>query len=134
MDLKSSTVRVNLSPAAGFCIKSKTLQSAVCKVSSQSQSATKLDGTPSPASLTSLPGTLSIAKGTKVFVNIAWDSNVPPPPEGNEEAVQKAMRGEEELDESVEQGWFVPVVVSEPRTDIDKCEFNSYLWLNRMPL
>ena len=69
----------------------------------------------------------------KVFVNVAWDANVPPPPEGSEEAIQRAMRGEEELDESTEQGWFVPVVVSEPRIDKDKGELNRPLWLSWCP-
>ncbi|KAJ3553047.1 hypothetical protein NM688_g3826 [Phlebia brevispora] len=119
MDPNSGTVRVDLTPAAGFCIKSKTLQAAVCKVSAHSQQSTKLDA-PLSGSLGSVPGTLSVPKGTKVFINIAWDANVPPPPEGNEEAIQNAMRGEEELDENTEKGWFVPVIVSEPRSDADK--------------
>ena len=32
------------------------------------------------------------------------------------------MRGEEEFDDSSESAWFVPVIVSEPRSDIDKGE------------
>ena len=68
---------------------------------------------------------LTVPKGCKIFVNIAWDANVPPPPEGSEDAIQKVMSGEGELDEgalATGRGWFVPVVVSEPRSDADKGE------------
>ncbi|KAH9921101.1 uncharacterized protein B0H18DRAFT_1021886 [Fomitopsis serialis] len=51
--------------------------------------------------------TLPIPKGVKVFVNIAYDPN-------------RAMLGEDVLDADNAQGWFVPVVVSEPRQDTDK--------------
>lgn len=89
-------IRVTLSPSAGFCIKSVALNSST-KVSQ---------------------------KGIKLFINIAWDENVPPPPHGSEQAVQDAMHGrEDEQDEgALKDGtWFVPVVVSEPREDSDKC-------------
>lgn len=57
-------------------------------------------------------------------MNIAWDANVPPPPEGSEEAIQKAMTGEEP-DVDDEEQWFVPVVVSEPRSAVDKGEHRA---------
>ena len=122
MDLQPQTIRVKLSPTPGYCVKSTALQNAVCKVSSkpiiepESLNPIIIGG---PAA----SGTLNISKGAKVFVNIAWDSNVPPPPEGNEEMIQRAMRGEEEIDdESLIEGggWFVPVIVSEPREVLDK--------------
>jgi PIH1 N-terminal domain len=60
-----------------------------------------------------------VQKGLKVFVNIAWDSNVPPPPEGSEEVIQKAMLGEH-LDDLNPEGWYIPVIVSGGRQDKDK--------------
>ncbi|KAG2152807.1 pre-RNA processing PIH1/Nop17-domain-containing protein [Suillus clintonianus] len=63
----------------------------------------------------------------KLFLNIAWDANVPPPPTETEDVIQKAMRGED-------VGWFVPVIVSDLRHDKDKvgrpalvvdCVFNT---------
>ena len=60
-----------------------------------------------------------VPKGLKVFVNIAWDANVPPPPEGSEEVIQKAMLGED-LDDLNPEGWYVPVIVSDGRQDKDK--------------
>ena len=62
---------------------------------------------------------IPIAQGFKVFVNIAWDEQVPAPPEGNEEVIQRAMKGEE-IDEPNVDAWYVPVVVSEGRLDTDK--------------
>ena len=119
--MDGQTVRVNLSPKPGFCIKSSALESAVCKISPSRPSANKsIEG-----SAALIPNTISIPEGTKVFVNIAWDANVPPPPEGSEDAIQKAMSGEGEFDEEAlvsGRGWFVPVIVSEPRSDIDKGE------------
>ena len=49
---------------------------------------------------------------------------VPPPPEGSEEVIQRAMRGEEEIHENNEEAWFVPVIVSDPRSDVDKGEYH----------
>ncbi|OAX40762.1 hypothetical protein K503DRAFT_736928 [Rhizopogon vinicolor AM-OR11-026] len=63
-----------------------------------------------------------------IFINIAWDSNVPPPPPASEDAIQKAMLGE------LNNAWFVPVIVSDLRDDKDKagqpslvidCVFNT---------
>ncbi|PBK92670.1 hypothetical protein ARMGADRAFT_1013211 [Armillaria gallica] len=53
--------------------------------------------------------------GMKVFINIAWDANVPSPPPASNEVIQRAMQGEDD-----DEGWYVPVVVSEPRGDVDK--------------
>ncbi|KAJ7353442.1 pre-RNA processing PIH1/Nop17-domain-containing protein [Mycena albidolilacea] len=92
-----SKVQVALKPTAGFCIKSATLQPAVLKLAS------------------SVP---PVPSQRKIFINIAWDSQVPPPPEGNEEAIQRAMHSEDE--HLNPDAWFVPVVVSEARQDTDK--------------
>ncbi|TCD62243.1 hypothetical protein EIP91_007139 [Steccherinum ochraceum] len=111
-------VRVSLAPSPGYCFKSAALSSLLANVSS-----------PPPS-----PGTLAIQTGVKVFVNVAWDPNVPPPPDASEDAIRRAMLGEEappltrdvsfkdvlKDDGKDEEEWTVPVVVSEPRQDIDK--------------
>ncbi|GJE95821.1 pre-RNA processing PIH1/Nop17-domain-containing protein [Phanerochaete sordida] len=110
--MDARTVRVDLSPKPGFCIKTTTLQSATFKVSPSVDK-----------SQTVVSDAVTIPRGMKVFVNVAWDANVPPPPEGSEEMIQKAMLGELETDEDAlasGRAWFVPVIVSEPRMDSDK--------------
>ena len=92
------SVAVHLSPSPGFCIKSAALQPAILSIKNES---------------------VQVQKGLKIFVNIAWDNNVPPPPESNEEAIQRAMQGQD-ADKRNADGWFVPVVVSEGRQDTDK--------------
>jgi len=108
----SSNITVTLKPTAGFCIKSTTLQPAVYTPASTS---------PAPGSNSLEPANvpIPILQGHKIFVNICWDSNVPPPPEGSEDVIQRAMKGEE-VDEHNLDGWFVPVVVSEGRQELDK--------------
>ncbi|KAJ7689518.1 pre-RNA processing PIH1/Nop17-domain-containing protein [Mycena olivaceomarginata] len=105
-----SKVQVALKPTAGFCIKSATLQPAVLKLASSVP--------PGPNSLEPQSTSLAVPIQRKVFINIAWDSQVPPPPEGNEEAIQRAMYSEDE--HLNPDAWFVPVVVSEARQDTDK--------------
>lgn len=107
-----ATVAVTLSPKAGFCVKTTTLQATVYRPKGS-------DSKPKPNSLEPKNGPITVAKGSKVFINIAWDANVPPPPEGSEEAIQRAMQGED-IDELNPDGWYVPVVVSEGRQDTDK--------------
>lgn len=52
----------------------------------------------------------------KLFVNIAWDKNVPPPPpNATEEAIQEAMVGRGD--------YYVPVIISETREDLDKGDY-----------
>lgn len=94
-----ATSSVTLNPIPAFVVKSTTLQQSLHKNGTQ------------------------IPKGLKVFVNIAWDSNVPPPPQGSEDVIQKAMHGEDldSVDNLNPDGWYVPTVVSEGRQDTDKC-------------
>ncbi|KAJ6553989.1 pre-RNA processing PIH1/Nop17-domain-containing protein [Mycena vulgaris] len=122
----ASRLPVSLKPTAGFCLKSSTLQETVLKISSAVR--------PSPNSLEPQSKSIVVPKGLKVFINIAWDPNVPPPPEGNEEAIQRAMRGEDDADHLNPDAWFVPVVVSDAKQDTDKagnpslvfdCVYNS---------
>jgi len=91
---------VTLKPTPGFCIKSFSLRDGVYT--------------------TGVSGSrINVPKGLKVFVNICWDSKVPPPPEASEDAIRRAMIGED-ADDFNPDGWYVPVVVSEGRQDTDK--------------
>jgi hypothetical protein len=103
----SSITAIPLSPLPGFCVKTKALQETV------------VPGTATSASSDALGTTPNTPIALKVFINIAWDANVPPPPLGSEDAIQKAMRGED-FDELNPNGWFVPVIVSDLRDDKDK--------------
>ncbi|KAJ3773294.1 pre-RNA processing PIH1/Nop17-domain-containing protein [Lentinula raphanica] len=98
---------VSLKPIAGFCIKTTTVQPSSYTPSSLKRS------------LNAQTDSTHIPSGFKIFVNVAWDANVPPPPDGNEEAIQRAMRGDD-LDKGNLDNWFVPVIVSEGRFDTDK--------------
>ena len=111
----SATVRVDLAPKAGFCVKSSCLTAAVLPP----------PPTPSPSNsnlLEPTPGPIPVPKGLKVFVNIAWDPHVPPPPEGNEDAIKRAIQGED-VDKNDPSVWYVPVIVSNGRQDTDKGTF-----------
>lgn len=132
-----SFTQVTLKPSPGFCIKSTTLEpgllpppaSSPANVQLQKQGASSAGGLLEPA-VQPIP----VPKGTKVFVNICYDKNVPAPPDASEEAIQRAIKGaipDEALDEDglkesarvtekEEEEWYVPVVVSEPRVDKDK--------------
>jgi hypothetical protein len=100
-----SPISVTLKPIAGFCIKSTGLEDGVYSIPPSEQG---------PSSHIAAP------KGIKVFINVCFDDNVPPPPEGSEEVIQRAMKGEEAAMDDRE--WFVPVVVSHAREDTDKGE------------
>jgi hypothetical protein len=102
-----SSIRLN--PLPGFCLKSKALQDAVVPSTATSFSDTL-------GSISNAPFT--VPKGLKVFINIAWDSNVPPPPPASEDEIQNAMLGE--YFDQLNNGWFVPVIVSDLRDDKDK--------------
>ncbi|KAF8064117.1 pre-RNA processing PIH1/Nop17-domain-containing protein [Lyophyllum atratum] len=107
-----SKTPISLKPVAGFCVKTSTLQPTVFTQSKGSQ--------PQPKNvLEPVQSAVPIPAGFKVFVNIAWDPNVPPPPPGSEEVIQRAMQGED-VDERNPDGWYVPVVVSDGRQDKDK--------------
>ena len=98
------TINVNVSPSPGFCIKSKLLQPGILNVTSSHQSAHK----PVP-----------VPQGLKVFVNVAWSKDVPPPLDGVEKAVEFAMHGHE-LDLKSGEGSPIPVFASDGRLDSDK--------------
>ena len=108
-----STVRIDLAPKAGFCIKSSSLSPKVLLP----------PPSPKPSSNSNLlepaPSPIPVPKGLKVFVNIAWDPHVPPPPEGDEDAIKRAMQGQD-IDEKNPSEWYVPVIVSNGRQVTDK--------------
>lgn len=82
----ASNVTINISPSPGFCIKSKVLH-----LEEQAHR-------PVP-----------ISEGLKVFVNIAWSKDVPPPLDGIEKASEFAARDSP-----------IPVFASNGRLDTDK--------------
>ncbi|KIM58235.1 hypothetical protein SCLCIDRAFT_28262 [Scleroderma citrinum Foug A] len=104
-------VPVALNPVPGFCLKSRSTNDTVVHATAAVDSQ---GAQPTPAS-TLIP----VPKGLKVFVNIAWDANVPPPPQGSEDTIQNAMKGLD-IDESDPKGWFVPLVLSDARQEHDK--------------
>ncbi|KII90276.1 hypothetical protein PLICRDRAFT_138848 [Plicaturopsis crispa FD-325 SS-3] len=107
----SATTRVTLSPTPGFCVKSTALVDCIYSDAPNSN----LSASTSASALAGQPVQTRIPKGFKVFVNVAWDKNVPAPPQVPEDVVQRAMRGED-----VEEDWYVPVVVSKGRQDVDR--------------
>ncbi|TFK83862.1 hypothetical protein K466DRAFT_655013 [Polyporus arcularius HHB13444] len=113
--MASATTQVHLAPSAGFCVKSSAQNTVSVP-------------TKDPA----VP--ITIPAGLKIFVNIAWDANVPPPPDGSDAAIERAMADNTPVEADQASQWFVPVIVSEPRFDTDKagkpsavfdCVFNS---------
>ncbi|KAF5325404.1 hypothetical protein D9619_009678 [Psilocybe cf. subviscida] len=99
-----SVVSLSLAPRAGFCIKTTTLEGANLPISHEKS------GAP-----TSIPG------GLKVFVNIAWDVNAPPSPQGSEEAIERVLNGEEDdIEEESMGGLYIPAILSPLREDRDK--------------
>ncbi|KAG6902941.1 hypothetical protein C0995_009333 [Termitomyces sp. Mi166 len=100
------TTSIQLKPTAGFCIKSTVTHPAVAPP----------DNAPN---LLEPQAPVHIPVGLKVFVNIAWDPNVPRPPPGNEDLIRRAIQGQD-VDERNPDAWYVPVVVSNGRHDKDK--------------
>ncbi|KAJ7145925.1 pre-RNA processing PIH1/Nop17-domain-containing protein [Mycena epipterygia] len=115
-----SRIPVSLKPIPAFCIKSSTLEPCLVKVAPPVPSG--------PNSLEPRSTSIAIPKGQKVFINIAWAAEVPAPPEGNEEAIQRAMLGEDDTDHLNPDAWFVPVVVSDPKQDTDKAGKSSLVF------
>ena len=126
-----SHVRIQLAPKAGFCIKTTTLAPAVLPAPPASLPKPTSDSAPPNARLEPPAGPIPVPQGRKVFVNIAWDPNVPPPPEGTEEDVRRAMEGTDYVAKSEEGGWYVPVIVSNAREDVDKgvhiCAYDKHI-------
>ncbi|KAI0324895.1 hypothetical protein GY45DRAFT_318408 [Cubamyces sp. BRFM 1775] len=127
--MASPTTRISLAPTPGFCIKSTSLNQVSLALPAPTSAQNASSSAPAP---------LTIPANLKVFINIAWDKHVPPPPDASEAAIERAIAGDLALDPSASDpaDWFVPVIVSEPRQDKDKagkpsvvfdCIFNSSL-------
>jgi hypothetical protein len=97
----ASNVTINISPSPGFCIKSKVLHL-------DATSAHKQTHEPVP-----------ISEGVKVFVNIAWSKDVPPPPDGIEKASEFAAYSGRVVSKS-ERDNPISVFASNGRLDTDK--------------
>ncbi|KAF8487067.1 PIH1 family [Russula ochroleuca] len=93
----ASNVTINVSPTPGFCVKSKVLQ----------------------LNVTSTHAPVPISQGLKVFVNIAWSKDVPPPLDGIEKTSEVAAHSPR-LDLENERDNPIPVFASEGRIDTDK--------------
>ena len=101
------SLSVDLSPTPGFCVKSSSLQPGVFTASERTD--------PTKPSLKRIP----IPIGFKIFVNVCYDANVPPPPPASQDVIQRAMQGTD-VDEVDPSAWFVPVIVSEGCEVTDK--------------
>jgi hypothetical protein len=103
-----------LKPIPGFCVKSKTLQAGSYK--------TPASSVPTSGNFilgeSTNPSVVPIPLGLKVFINIAWDANVPPPPEGVDIAISNAFG--EVVDGHDADHLYIPVVISHGRPDTDK--------------
>ena len=98
----NAKVAVALNPVPGFCVKSRATNDALVRLTALDQ-----------------PREVRVEKGLKIFVNITWDPNVPPPPPASDDAIHRAIQGLD-IDESNPEAWFVPIVLSDVRQDSDK--------------
>ncbi|KAG8896923.1 hypothetical protein FRC01_011560, partial [Tulasnella sp. 417] len=109
----NSTQRVTLTPKPGFVIKTTSTLNGTYITSLGNPAISS--STSGPVSQT-VPETIAVHKGYKIFLNICWDPQVPPPPERNEDEIRKAMMGAD-LDDGM---YFIPVVVGDGKTTVDK--------------
>lgn len=91
-----------LKPVPGFCVKSRATNDALIHLTASDQ-----------------PPDVHVKKDQKLFVNITWDANIPPPPPATDDAIRRAMQGLD-ADDSNTEAWFVPIVLSDARPDSDK--------------
>lgn len=70
---------------------------------------------------------LKIPKGTKTFVNIAWDKGFAPPPPASEEIIRRAVFGQDDDGNVVENEdrYYIPTNASKPRQVKDKGKDSS---------
>ena len=104
MASSTSNVTINVSPLPGFCIKSKLLQPGILKVVSTHEQIQE----PAP-----------IPEGLKVFVNIAWSKDVPPPLDGVDKTL-KLVAQNPRTDRKIERDGPISVFASDGRLDTDK--------------
>lgn len=102
--------RITLKPLAGFVVKTTNEEPGIytpAAFPNQPQSSKTLEP---------ILQSTRVTKGFKVFINIAYEHGVPPPPRSSETDIRKAMAGDE-------NAYFVPVVVSDGREVTDKGMF-----------
>jgi hypothetical protein len=100
----TSNVTIGVSPSPGFCIKSNLLQPGILNVTSADQPTR----TPVPT-----------PQGLKVFVNIAWSKDVPPPLDGVEKVLESVAH-DHRMDPRSESADSITVFASDGRLDVDK--------------
>jgi hypothetical protein len=105
------TININVSPSPGFCIKSRLLQPGILNATSNLSTVS----TTNQSVQTKVP----VPQGIKVFVNIAWSKDVPPPLDGVERASELATHSRQ-MDLKSRQGTQIPVFVSDGRLNSDK--------------
>ncbi|SRR6266404_1958425 len=93
MTSTSAWINVDISPSPGFCIKSKLLR---------------------PGSLNQV----ALPQGFKVFVNVAWSKDIPPPPDGVLGLVTAKPTSDRQADASDRSD--DPIFASDGRLDTDK--------------
>jgi len=102
--------RVLITPTPGYVIKTSTTQAGFFTPKPISSSASTLGK----------PTSVQVPNGLKVFINIAYSSEIPAPPTSalpateENEIIERAMAGD------ADSTYFVPVVVNEGRDDKDK--------------
>ena len=113
----TSNVTISVSPSPGFCIKSKLLQPGILNVTSPDQPTR----TPVPT-----------PQGLKVFVNIAWSKDVPPPLDGVEKALGSVAH-DHRMDRKSENVDSISVFASDGRLDVDKGTATDRSCLKNVP-
>jgi hypothetical protein len=99
--------RITLKPSPGFVIKTVSLEVGLYTPSAP-PSIPANNKTLEPVSRS-----IAVTAGHKVFLNVAFDSNVPPPRKASEVDIRRALAGDED-------GYFVPVVICDGREMADK--------------
>lgn len=103
--------RITLSPSAGFVVKTTNQEPGIYTPTALPERQLSPNSLEPQAVRHSTP----VTHGFKIFVNIALEQGVPPPPQSSENDIRKVMAGDE-------NAYFVPVVVSDGREVTDKGE------------
>jgi hypothetical protein len=112
--------RITLTPSAGFVVKTTNQEPGIYTP------AVLPEKQPPRNSLEPALRSTPLTHGFKIFINIAFDQGVPPPPRSSESDIRKAMTGDE-------NAYFVPVVVSDGREVPDKGK-RSTSWYSKIPM
>ena len=99
--------RIVLSPSPGFVVKTTNQEPGIYSPT------VPPDKQPSPTLLEPAQRSIPVPHGFKIFINIAFDRDVPPPPQSSESDIRKAMAGDDKTH-------FVPIVVSDGHEVTDK--------------